>query len=108
MMRSLSEVGLNDAGCAIHRPFVRRQARSGWVSVGFAELWHYRELLLFQTLRDIKVRYKQTALGAAWAILQPLLTMAAFTIFFGKLAGVPSDGVPYPIFTFSALLPWQL
>jgi ABC-type polysaccharide/polyol phosphate export permease len=61
------------------------------VNVDFAELWHYRELLLFQVLRGIKVRYKRTALGAAWAILQPVLTMAAFTIFFGRLAGVPSD-----------------
>ena len=108
MMRSLRGASLEEASCTIRRPFVRRQARPGWVSVDFAELWHYRELLLFQALRDIKVRYKQTALGAAWAILQPVLTMAAFTIFFGRLAGVPSDGVPYPIFTFSALLPWQL
>ena len=108
MMRSLRGASLEEASCTIRRPFVRRQARPGWVSVDFAELWHYRELLLFQALRDIKVRYKQTALGAAWAILQPILTMAAFTIFFGRLAGVPSDGVPYPIFAFSALLPWQL
>jgi len=90
------------------RPFVRRQARSGWVAVDFGELWQYRELLMFQVLRDIKVRYKQTALGAGWAILQPVLTMAVFSIFFGRLAGVPSDGMPYPIFAFSALLPWQL
>jgi lipopolysaccharide transport system permease protein len=90
------------------RPFVRRQARSGWIAVDFGELWQYRELLVFQALRDIKVRYKQTALGAAWAILQPVLTMVVFSIFFGRLAGVPSDGVPYPIFAFSALLPWQL
>jgi homopolymeric O-antigen transport system permease protein len=108
MMRSLRGTSLEDAGFAPRRPFVRRQARPGWVGVDFAELWHYRELLLFQALRDIKVRYKQTALGAAWAILQPVLTMAVFTIFFGGLAGVPSDGVPYPIFAFSALLPWQL
>ena len=90
------------------RSFVRRQARSGWVAVDFDELWQYRELLMFQVLRDIKVRYKQTALGAGWAILQPVLTMAVFSIFFGRLAGVPSDGIPYPIFAFSALLPWQL
>jgi lipopolysaccharide transport system permease protein len=108
MMRSLDGSSLKDPGCAIRQPFVRRQARPGWASVDFAELWHYRELLLFQALRDIKVRYKQTALGAAWAILQPVLTMAVFTILFGRLAGVPSDGVPYPIFAFSALLPWQL
>ena len=108
MMKSLEGASLKDAGGSIRRPFVRRQARPGWASVDFAELWHYRELLLFQALRDIKVRYKQTALGAAWAILQPVLTMAVFTILFGRLAGVSSDGVPYPIFAFSALLPWQL
>ncbi|WP_447979305.1 ABC transporter permease [Candidatus Nitrospira bockiana] len=72
------------------------------------ELWEYRELLYFLCWRDIKVRYKQTALGAAWAVLQPLLTMAVFTVFFGRLAGMPSDGVPYPIFALAALLPWQL
>jgi lipopolysaccharide transport system permease protein len=93
---------------AATRPYVRRQARTGWGTVDLAELWRYRELLLFQALRDIKVRYKQTALGATWAVLQPVLTMVVFSIFFGKLAGVPSDGVPYPIFAFSALLPWQL
>ena len=89
-------------------PFVRRQARPGWVAIDFGELWRYRELLLFQAIRDIRVRYKQTVLGAAWAILQPVMTMVVFSIFFGKLAGVPSDGIPYPIFTFCALLPWQL
>lgn len=92
----------------IRRPFTRRQARPGWVAIDFAELWQYRELLIFYAIRDIKVRYKQTFLGAAWAILQPVLTMAVFSIFFGRLAGIPSDGVPYPIFAFCALLPWQL
>jgi lipopolysaccharide transport system permease protein len=71
-------------------------------------LWRYRELIYFLTWRDIKVRYKQTALGAAWALLQPVLTMLIFSIIFGELAGLPSDGVPYPIFTYTALLPWQL
>lgn len=80
----------------------------GWAPLELWELWKYRELLLFLTWRDIKVRYKQTALGAAWAILQPVLTMALFSIIFGQLAKLPSDGVPYPIFTFTALLPWQL
>lgn len=80
----------------------------GWVSLRLDELWEYRELLYFLTWRDIKVRYKQTALGAAWAILQPVLTMVVFSIFFGKLAGVPSEGLPYPIFAYTALLPWQL
>ena len=88
--------------------FQRRQARPGWVVVDLKELWRYRELALFQAIRDIKVRYKQTVLGAAWAILQPTMTMVVFSIFFGKLAGVPSDGIPYPVFTFCALLPWQL
>jgi lipopolysaccharide transport system permease protein len=95
-------------GRAVRRPFIRRQARPGWVAINFAELWQYRELLFFQALRDIKVRYKQTLLGAAWAILQPVLTMVVFSIFFGNLAGVPSDGVPYPVFALAALVPWQL
>jgi lipopolysaccharide transport system permease protein len=70
------------------------------------ELWAYRELLYFLVWRDVKVRYKQTALGAAWAILQPLMTAAVFTIFFGRLAGIPSDGLPYPLFAYSGLLVW--
>ena len=81
---------------------------SGWTSIGFRELWDYRELLYFLTWRDVKVRYKQTALGAAWAIIQPLFMMLVFSLFFGRLAGIKSDGIPYPIFTFGALLPWQL
>ena len=89
-------------------PVVRRQARPGWVAIDFAELWQYRELLVFYAIRDIKVRYKQTLLGAVWAILQPVMTMVVFSIFFGKLAGVPSDGLPYPVFSFCGLLPWQL
>jgi lipopolysaccharide transport system permease protein len=79
---------------------------AGWSSVGLRELWSYRELLYFLTWRDVKVRYKQTALGASWAIIQPLLTMVVFSLFFGRLAGVPSDGVPYPLFSFAALVPW--
>ena len=78
----------------------------GWVSLRLSELWAHRELLYFLTWRDIKVRYKQTAFGAAWAILQPLLTMAVFSLFFGRLARVPSDGLPYPVFSFAALVPW--
>jgi lipopolysaccharide transport system permease protein len=92
----------------IQIPMVRRQARPGWVAINFAELWQYRELLFFFAVRDIKVRYKQTLLGASWAILQPFMTMVVFSIFFGKLAGVPSDGLPYPVFSFCGLLPWQL
>jgi lipopolysaccharide transport system permease protein len=78
----------------------------GWHSVDVRELWAYRELLLVLTMRDIKVRYKQTMLGVAWAILQPLMTMVVFTIFFGHLAKIPSDGFPYPVFVYAALLPW--
>jgi lipopolysaccharide transport system permease protein len=81
---------------------------SSWPAVGLRELWEYRELLYFLTWRDIKVRYKQTALGAIWAVIQPLFMMVVFSLFFGKLAGVDSDGVPYPVFSFCALLPWQL
>ena len=80
----------------------------GWAAVRLGELWEYRELLYFLVWRDIKVRYKQTVLGGAWAVLQPLLTMLIFSIVFGRLAKVPSDGLPYPVFAFAALLPWQL
>ena len=80
----------------------------GRIPLDMAELWAYRELLYFLTWRDIKVRYKQTVLGAAWAIIQPFLMMIVFSLFFGRLAGVPSDGIPYPIFIYCALLPWQL
>ena len=72
----------------------------------FTDFWRYRELLYFLALRDVKVRYKQAALGASWAVIQPLLTMVIFTLFFGRLAGVPSDGIPYPLFSFCALVPW--
>jgi lipopolysaccharide transport system permease protein len=80
----------------------------GLMSLGFRELWEYRELLYFLVWRDIKVRYKQTVLGAAWAIIQPVFMMIVFSLFFGRLARVPSDGIPYPIFVYCALLPWQL
>ena len=78
----------------------------GWVPLKLGELWEYRELLFFLVWRDIKVRYKQTALGAAWAIIQPVCTMLVFSLFFGHLGKIPSDGVPYPIFAFAALVPW--
>src|SRR5438105_8979479 len=89
-------------------PVLRIEPSPGWVSLRLGELWEYRELLYFLVWRDIKVRYKQTALGAAWAVLQPLLTMIVFTVFFGRLAKIPSDGIPYPVFAYTALLPWQL
>ena len=79
-----------------------------WVPVDLKELWAYRELIITFTLRDIKLRYKQTGLGIAWAVLQPIITMAIFTVIFGGFAKIPSDGVPYPLFVLSALLPWTL
>jgi lipopolysaccharide transport system permease protein len=88
------------------RPVQRIEPSHGWTSLRLAELWEYRELLYFLTWRDIKVRYKQTVMGAAWAVMQPLLTMVVFSLFFGRLAGVPSDGIPYPIFSYAALVPW--
>jgi lipopolysaccharide transport system permease protein len=87
-------------------PHLRIQPSKGWVALKLNELWAYRELLFFLTWRDIKVRYKQTVLGAAWAIIQPFMTMIVFSLFFGGLAQVPSDGVPYPIFAYAALVPW--
>jgi lipopolysaccharide transport system permease protein len=81
---------------------------SGWAALDLRDMWLYRELIFFMTWRDLKVRYKQTLLGVGWAILQPFLTMVVFSIFFGNLAQVPSDGVPYPIFSFTALIPWTL
>lgn len=87
-------------------PHLRIQPSTGWVNLKLRELWEYRELLYFLTWRDIKVRYKQTLLGAAWAIIQPFMTMIVFSLFFGGLAQIPSDGVPYPIFSYAALVPW--
>jgi lipopolysaccharide transport system permease protein len=85
---------------------IRIQPTRGWTSLGLRELWQYRELLLFFVWRDIKVRYKQTVLGLLWAIIQPFFTMVIFSLFFGRLAQMPSDGVPYPIFSYAALVPW--
>ncbi len=82
------------------------EPKTGWVPVDFKEIWNYRELLYFLTKRDIKVRYKQTVLGGLWAVIQPAFTMIVFTLFFGRLAKMPSDGLPYPIFVYAALLPW--
>ena len=80
--------------------------RRAWRFVNVAELWQYRELLYFLVWRDVKVRYKQTALGAAWAVIQPLATMLVFTLFLGRLGAVPADDLPYPLFVFAGLLPW--
>ena len=82
------------------------EPKKGWVPLDLREIWNYRELLYFLTKRDIKVRYKQTVLGGLWAIIQPVSTMIVFTLFFGRLAKVPSDGIPYPIFVYVGLLPW--
>lgn len=87
-------------------PMVRIEPTKGWISLKLGELWDYKELLYFLIWRDIKVRYKQTVLGASWAIIQPFFTMVVFSIFFGRLAKIPSDGMPYPIFSFAALVPW--
>ena len=88
------------------QPVVRIAPRRGWLDLQLRELWSFRELLYFFVWRDVKVRYKQTAIGAAWAVLQPFLTMVVFSLFFGALAKIPSNGLPYPIFYYCALLPW--
>ncbi len=85
---------------------VRIEPSKAWVSLKLNELWEYRELIFFFIWRDVKVRYKQTVLGGAWAIIQPFSTMIVFSLFFGKLAKMPSDGIPYPIFCYAALVPW--
>lgn len=89
-----------------NRRMIRIQPSKGWLALNFGELLEYRELLYFLVWRDIKVRYKQTILGASWAIIQPFFTMVIFSLFFGRLAKVPSDGLPYPIFSYAALVPW--
>ena len=96
------------AAAAAALPVTRIEAAHGTGSLGLGELWEYRELIYFFTWRDIKVRYKQTLLGAAWALIQPLFTMVVFSLFFGRLAKMPSDGIPYPLFSLAGLLPWAL
>jgi len=109
---SLSHATTSGSGTAtaLHRTaaVTRREPVKGWAPLRLNELWHYRELIYFFVWRDIKVRYKQTVLGAAWAVLQPLFTMVLFAVVFAKLAKVPSDGVPYPLFSYTALVPWTL
>src|SRR5262245_1228257 len=97
-----SELSLPGTGT----PVVRMAPSGDWPLPNFRELWEYRELLYFLVWRDIKVRYKQTVLGAAWAIIQPLFNMVIFSLFFGRLAKIPSDGLPYALFTLTALVPW--
>ncbi|MBA3439333.1 MAG: ABC transporter permease [Pyrinomonadaceae bacterium] len=88
-------------------PYLRIEPSKGWVALKVRELWEYRELLYFLVWRDVKVRYKQTVLGATWAIIQPFFTMLVFSLFFGRLAKMPSDGIPYPIFSYAGLVPWM-
>lgn len=95
------------AGVIAEKPTVMIQPRTGLFQLDLASVWQYRELLYFLVWRDVLTRYKQTAIGAAWVILQPLITMLIFTLVFSRLAKVPSDGIPYPIFAFAALLPWS-
>ena len=91
---------------AFELPVTVIEPSRGWISLNLRDLWEYRELLYFLTWRDIKVRYKQTILGAAWAIIQPFFTMVVFSLFFGRLARMPSDDIPYPLFSYAALVPW--
>ncbi len=101
-----SQTLISSSGSSI--PHFRIAPSSGFVPLKIGELWEYRELLFFLVWRDVKVRYKQTALGVLWAIIQPVMTMVVFSIFFGKLGKLSSDGIPYPIFAFAALVPWTL
>jgi lipopolysaccharide transport system permease protein len=103
---SKSRKNRHDAASSHEAPVTIIQPSKGWISLKLGDLWEYRELLYFLTWRDIKVRYKQTVLGAAWAIIQPFFTMVVFSLFFGKLAKMPSDDIPYPIFSYAALVPW--
>ena len=99
-------VSLDKGSLPNDTPVILIEPSKGWMPLRLNELWLYRELLFFFVWRDIKVRYKQTILGLLWAVLQPLFTMVIFSLFFGRLAGIPSDGIPYPIFSFAALVPW--
>jgi lipopolysaccharide transport system permease protein len=104
-MISNSQVTIGDTHTAVLTT-LRITPSKGWVSLKLNQLWEYRELLYFLVWRDIKVRYKQTALGATWAVIQPFLTMVVFSLFFGHLGKMKSDGIPYPLFSFAALVPW--
>jgi lipopolysaccharide transport system permease protein len=107
---SLTDVVVTESASGLpplpEQPLVRIRPSRAWVALNLRELWAYRELLCLLVWRDVKVRYKQTALGAAWAIIQPLFTMLTFTLFFGHLARMPSDGIPYALFAYAGLLPW--
>jgi len=101
-------VATDSTPLADDRPVYNIAPSRGWVPVNLAELWEFRELFGMLVWRQISVRYKQTVLGITWALIQPVMTMVVFSVFFGRLAGIPTDGVPYPVFAFCALLPWQL
>lgn len=107
-MENLEKLTLNQTPHSLPSPppVIILRPQRGWITLNLPELWEFRELLFFLTWRDIKVRYKQTVLGAAWAIIQPLFTMVIFSLFFGQLAKVPSDGLPYAVFSYAALVPW--
>ncbi|MGH9724731.1 MAG: ABC transporter permease, partial [Candidatus Acidiferrales bacterium] len=102
----MSQAALSIPSRNMEPPVLRITPPSRWWAIPFGELWHGRELLYFFVWRDIKIRYKQTAIGAAWAVVQPLLAMTVFTLFFGKLAHIPSEGLPYEVFVYAGLLPW--
>src|SRR5215471_10660442 len=102
-----TSLGSREAQSLPEHPLVSIRPSGKWSALNLRDLWSYRELLYFLTWRDVKVRYKQTLLGATWAIIQPLFAMLIFTLFFGRLAGVPSDGIPYQLFAFAGLLPWM-
>jgi lipopolysaccharide transport system permease protein len=103
----ISSEGLVTSGSP--RPQLRTmviEPSRGWVPLKLSQLWEYREVLYFLVWRDIKVRYRQTLIGVTWAIIQPFMTMVVFSVFFGRLAKIPSDGIPYPLFALAALVPW--
>jgi lipopolysaccharide transport system permease protein len=107
-MTTFTAPGLAPADTAGRLPVHTIAPSRSWAPLRLGEIWEYRELLYFLVWREVKVRYKQTTLGVAWAVIQPLFTMIVFSIVFGRLAKLPSDGVPYPVFAYCALLPWQL
>ena len=102
------QTSTTDAAVDLDVRVIEIEPSRGWEALDLRGVWEYRELVWFLIWRDIKVRYKQASLGIAWAIIQPVMTMLVFTLIFGRLAQLPSDGLPYPVFTFTALLPWQL
>jgi lipopolysaccharide transport system permease protein len=106
-VRNLATIAASASSPGSTAPVIRIEAARAWPSLKLGELWAYREVIYFLVWRDIKVRYKQTVLGAGWAMIQPLFSMLLFSLFFGRLARVPSDGIPYPLFSFCALVPWS-